>query len=65
MTMSGTKISRRKFLTLTSLGVTGSYIGFNSVLAQAMIGSGGMGSGGMGSGTTVIDPPPGASFQVL
>jgi FtsP/CotA-like multicopper oxidase with cupredoxin domain len=53
-------ISRRKFLALTSLGVTGAYVGLQSGLARAMMGSSGM--GGMGGGTAIINPPPGAAF---
>src|SRR5512138_2565024 len=64
-------ITRRKFIAMTSLGMTGAYMGLNAGLARAMMGSGGggmggggggMGGGGMGGGTTVIDPPPGAAF---
>ena len=58
--MSRNRISRRKFLALTSLGVTGAYVGLQSGLARAMMTSGSM--GGMGGGTTVINPPPGAAF---
>ncbi len=62
--MSRKGISRRKFLALASLGVTGTYVGLQSGIARAMMGSGGMGGGmgGMGSGTIVINPPPGAAF---
>lgn len=51
-------ISRRKFIAAISLGTTGAYLSLHQQLAQAMTMGGGMGS----TGTTVIDPPPGASF---
>jgi FtsP/CotA-like multicopper oxidase with cupredoxin domain len=51
-------LNRREFLALTSLGVTGAYLGLHSGLARAM-----MGGGGMGGGTTIINPPPGALFK--
>ena len=61
-------ISRRDFITLTSLGVTGTYIGLHTGLARAMMGSGGGGMGGGGggmggTGTSIIDPPPGSPFR--
>jgi FtsP/CotA-like multicopper oxidase with cupredoxin domain len=60
-------ISRRKFIAITSLGVTGAYVGLHAGLAHAMMmGGGGMGGGGMGGGSgsgTVIDPPVGGSFR--
>jgi FtsP/CotA-like multicopper oxidase with cupredoxin domain len=67
-------VTRRRFITTTSLGMAGAYVGLHTGLARAMMGSGGMGGGGggmggggmggggMGGGTTVIDPPPGAAF---
>jgi len=61
--MSKKRITRRKFITLTSLGVAGTYIGLQPGLARAMRGSGGGGMGGGGGGTTVIDPPPGLAFR--
>jgi FtsP/CotA-like multicopper oxidase with cupredoxin domain len=57
--MKRKEISRRKFITLASLGTVGSCVTLHAGLARAMMGSGGMGGGG----TTVIDPPPGAPFH--
>ncbi|KAF0214652.1 MAG: twin-arginine translocation pathway, partial [Geobacteraceae bacterium] len=65
--MKRKEISRRKFIAITSLGVTGAYAGLHTGLARAMMmGGGGMGGGGMGGGGgsgTVIDPPVGGSFR--
>lgn len=59
-------ITRRKFITMTSLGTVGAYVGLGAGMAWgAMRSGGGMGGGGMGSGgttTTIIDPPPGLPF---
>lgn len=55
------EMTRKEFLLLTSLGLTGTYLSAHAGLARAMMGSGGM--GGMGGGTTVIDPPPGLPFR--
>jgi len=68
--MKNGRLSRREFIALTSLGMTGAYVGLHTGLARAMMGSGGMGGGGGGGGggmggggtTTIIDPPPGAAF---
>jgi len=60
--MKRKSLSRREFLALTSLGVTGAYVGLQTGAARAMMGGGGMG-GGMGGGTTVINPPPGAMLK--
>lgn len=56
--MAKKTISRRKFMALTSCGITGAYVTLNTGLAQAM-----MRSGAMGGGTTTINPPPGAMFR--
>ena len=64
--MSKKKITRRKFITITSLGVAGTYVGLQPGLSRAMRGGGGGGMGGGGGGmggTTVIDPPPGLAFR--
>lgn len=58
--MKRKEISRRKFIALASLGVTGTYVTLHAGLARAMMGSGGMGGGG---GTTIINPVPGALFR--
>ena len=60
--MARKTISRRKFMALTSCGITGAYLSLHAGLAKAMMGGGGMG-GGMGGGTTIINPPPGAMFR--
>jgi FtsP/CotA-like multicopper oxidase with cupredoxin domain len=60
--MKKKSFSRREFVAATSLGMAGAYVGLHAGLARAMMGSGGMGGGGMTTGTTIIDPPPGASF---
>lgn len=60
--MSEKKITRRKFITVTSLGAAGVWVGLQPGLARAMNGGGGGGMGG-GGGTTVIDPPPGLAFR--
>ncbi|ABB32383.1 multicopper oxidase type 2 [Geobacter metallireducens RCH3] len=61
-------MNRRKFITAASVGVAGVYATLHAGVVRAMMGSGGMGGGGMGGGgmggttTTIVDPPPGASF---
>lgn len=49
--MNGKKITRRKFITVTSLGAAGAWVGLQRGLALAMRGSGGGGMGGGGDGT--------------
>jgi FtsP/CotA-like multicopper oxidase with cupredoxin domain len=61
--MKRKELTRREFIAITSLGVTGAYAGLHVGLARAMMGSGGMGGGGTGGGTTIINPPPGAPFR--
>jgi len=66
------KVTRRKFITLASMGVAGAYLTLDSKILHAMMGSGGMGGGGMGGGgmggggmgggTSIIDPPAGSAF---
>jgi FtsP/CotA-like multicopper oxidase with cupredoxin domain len=59
-------ISRRKFITTTSLGVAGAYLTLHSGLARAMMGGGGGGGmGGGGGGGTIIDPPVGGLLKDL
>lgn len=64
--MKRPEITRRKFITVTSLGMAGAYMGLHAGLVRAMMGSGGMGGGGMGGGGgsgTVVDPPVGALYR--
>ena len=56
--MTRKRISRRKFMALSSCGITGAYLSLHTGLAQAM-----MGNSRMGGGTTIINPPPGAVFR--
>ncbi len=65
--MKRSKLTRRKFITLVSMGVAASYLALDSKMLHAMMGSGGMGGGGMGGGggggSSVIDLPVGALFR--
>ena len=58
--MKKTGISRRKFLSLSALGLTAAALAPEAEAVAAMMGGGG---GGMGGGTTIINPPPGAAFR--
>jgi FtsP/CotA-like multicopper oxidase with cupredoxin domain len=55
-------ITRRSFLKSAAAGVAGGYLALKTGNVLASRG-GGMGGGDMGGGTTIIDPPPGFSFQ--
>ena len=55
--MKRKSLSRREFLALTSLGVTGAYVGLQTGAARAMMGGGGMGAA-WGAGPRSSTPRP-------
>ncbi|OGT99839.1 MAG: copper oxidase [Geobacteraceae bacterium GWC2_48_7] len=61
--MNKKQLTRRKFLTMTSLGVTGAYVGLHTGLARAMMNGGGGGGTGGGPSGTIINPPVGGNFR--
>jgi len=48
------KITRRKFITMSSLGITGAYLTLHSGLIEAAMMRGGGGMGGGGSGDLLV-----------